>query len=212
MKDIALGYYRFCLWIMRFVYVHTLWILFTIIGLGVFGIMPATAALFAIVRKWVRGEDELPVFKTFKDSFRAEFGKANILGYILLIVGYILYIDLQFVRIQATLPFQILTYMVLLIFFLYFIALIYVFPIFVHFKLTMTQYIKWPIGLGVMHPIITILIVVGLLAVYYVSIVLVPAIFVLSGLTPAVFVITFGSKLVFDKLEQKGRETQTKEA
>lgn len=212
MQGFAQGYYRFCLWVTRIFYVHVLWILFTVIGLGVFGIMPATAAMFAVVRKWIRGEDDFPIFKTFKDSFRAEFIKGNILGYILLAVGYILYLDLQFVRIQATIPFQALTYLVMIIFLLYFIVLLYVFPVFVHFKLTMVQYLKWPIGIGIMHPIITIFVVIALLATYYVTLVVIPAIFILSGITPAAFIISFGAKLVFDKLQEKGEEASAKEA
>src|SRR5699024_1459768 len=155
--------------------VNILWLLFTVIGLGVLGLMPATAGMFAVVRKWIRGEDDLAIFKTFKDSFRAEFLKANILGYILLIVGYFLYLDIQFMRIQEGLFYQFFTYLIILVFFLYLITLLYVFPTFVHFELRMQQYIKWPLALGIMHPFITILVAAGLFAIYYVTIKLIPA-------------------------------------
>src|SRR5699024_459418 len=151
MQGFAQGYYRFSVWVVRLVYVNILWLFFTVVGLGVLGLMPATAGMFAVVRKWLRGEDDIPIFKTFKDSFRAEFLKANILGYILLIVGYFLYLDIQFMRIQEGLFYQFFTYLIILVFFLYLITLLYVFPTFVHFELRMQQYIKWPLALGIMH-------------------------------------------------------------
>lgn len=46
---------------------------FTLLGLGVFGIMPATAALFAVMRKWIQGQDNVPVLKTFWQEYKGEF-------------------------------------------------------------------------------------------------------------------------------------------
>src|SRR5690625_6913715 len=128
--------------------------------------MPATASMFAVVRKWVRGEDDLAIFKTFKESFRAEFLKANILGYILAIVGYFLYLDIQFMRIQEGLFFQFFTYIIIVVFFLYFIILLYFFPVFVHFELKIKQYIKCPLSFGIMNPIIPLLFLTVLSFIY----------------------------------------------
>src|SRR5699024_6009992 len=40
-------------WVFNVAYLNLLWILFSIIGLVFFGLFPVTAAMFAIVRKWV---------------------------------------------------------------------------------------------------------------------------------------------------------------
>ncbi|BDG36084.1 DUF624 domain-containing protein [Saccharococcus caldoxylosilyticus] len=45
--------YRVCEWITRLACINILWMLFTLAGLIVFGIAPATVALFTIVRKWL---------------------------------------------------------------------------------------------------------------------------------------------------------------
>src|SRR5690625_3037055 len=118
MQGFAQGYYRFSVWVVRLVYVNILRLLFTLIGLGVPGLMPATAGMFAIVRKWIRGEDDLAIFKTSKDSSRTEFLKANILGYILAVVGYFLYLDIQFMSIPEGLFFKFFTYIIMVVFFL----------------------------------------------------------------------------------------------
>src|SRR5690625_1010607 len=208
MQGFAQGYYRFSVWVVRLVYVNILWLLFTVVGLGVLGLMPATAGMFAVVRKWIRGEDDISIFKTFKDSFRAEFLKANILGYILAIVGYFLYLDIQFMRIQEGLLFQFFTYIIIVVFFLYFIILLYFFPVFVHFELKIQEYIKWPLALGIMYPIITLLVLGGLFIIYYVTNQLVPALFILFGPPLIAIVLSWGAKLIFEKLEQKGRESE----
>src|SRR5699024_12166732 len=78
MDDLVGGYYRLCVWVTRFAYVNVLWILFTFLGLVFLGAMPSTVAMFAVIRKWVTGDKEVPIFKTFLESYRTEFVKANI--------------------------------------------------------------------------------------------------------------------------------------
>lgn len=213
MQGFVQGYYRFSVWVVKIVYLNVLWMIFTVIGLGVLGLMPSTAAMFAVVRKWLMGEeDDIPIFKTFKDSFRTEFVKANILGYILLVVGYFLYIDIQFMRLQEGLFFQALTYLIIVVFVLYSVTLLYMFPVFVHFELKMRQYIKWPLALGIMHPIITLLVGAGLFIVYFVTIRLIPILFILFGPPLIAFVLTWGARLIFNKLKQKGKESEENES
>src|SRR5690625_6922967 len=83
--------FRWCEGIMRLAYVNLLWILFTILGLGIFGIFPATIALFAVTRKWVMGDRDIPVFSTFWQTFRKEFLKSTLLGWVLFVIGYMIY-------------------------------------------------------------------------------------------------------------------------
>ena len=55
----------FCEWVLKFFYANLLWFVFTMLGLGVFGFMPATTALFSVTRKWIMGKTDIPIFKTF---------------------------------------------------------------------------------------------------------------------------------------------------
>ncbi len=73
MGGIMGGFYRVSEWIMRFAYVNILWGLFTLAGLVLFGFMPATVAMFTVIRKWLMGETDIPVFKTFFASFKKRF-------------------------------------------------------------------------------------------------------------------------------------------
>ena len=66
---------NFCEWIWRFMILNFLWVVFVIAGGVVLGIMPSTVATFYILRKWVQGNFDIPIFKTFKDGiFTADLG------------------------------------------------------------------------------------------------------------------------------------------
>ncbi len=123
---------RFCEWIMRFAYTNLLWLVFTLLGLGVFGVMPATAALFAVMRKWIQGQDNVPVLKTFWREYKAEFFRSNLIGAVLAIIGLIIYIDLAFIY-PSHFLLHVLRFAIMIFGFLFVSMLFYVFPLLVHF-------------------------------------------------------------------------------
>lgn len=135
-------FYQVCVWIMRLIYVNLLWIAFTILGLILFGIGPATTALFAVSRKWLMGEREIAIFPTFWESYRKELVTSNILLAILLLVGVVLYIDY---RILVELEGQIYTILLiglLGIVMIYIFIFLFIFPVLAHYKLKTFQYLR----------------------------------------------------------------------
>lgn len=68
--------YTICVYISRMVYVNLLWILFSVIGLGFFGIGPATLAAYEIFMS----DDEssgMELFVTFKNLYKKHFMDGN---------------------------------------------------------------------------------------------------------------------------------------
>lgn len=201
MKGFVKGYYLFSVWAMRLAYVNILWVVFTIAGLGFIGLMPATAGMFAVVRKWVSGEDEIKIFPTFWNSYRKEFLKSNILGYILIIISYILYIEFQILRAQDSMVYFIASYGVIALFLIMLIILLYIFPVFVHFNLSAIQNIKWAFIIGIIHPILTITFVIGIGFVYYITFINIPALLFFFGGSATAFILTWGASKTFSKYE-----------
>ncbi|MBU5465740.1 DUF624 domain-containing protein [Virgibacillus sp. MSJ-26] len=197
------GYYKFSVWLVRFAYLNFLWVLFTILGLGVFGLMPATTAMFTVVRKWLMGENDIAVFKTFWASYRSDFLKTNILGIILFLMGYVLIMEFRILQLQESVIYFIVSFGVLAIFILYAVLLIYFFPIFVHFNLKMTDYFKWPFIIGIVHPILTLFLIVGTSIVFYITFITIPAILFFFGGSATAFFIMWGVSKTFTKLEMK---------
>ena len=208
MENLVLGYYRICIWITRFAYVNILWVAFTVLGLFVFGFMPATAAMFSVLRKWVNRDHEIPIFQTFWETYKKEFVQANIFGYLIAIIGYVLYIDLQFLRAQEGFLFM-LSYGILILFFAYFIIILYAFPMFVHFKLKLHHYLKWSFIIGFVHPVMTILMAIGSSVAIYFIYVKLPALALFFGGSVIAYVLMWGAAQTFYKVNIKGPdETQ----
>ena len=147
--------YRLTELIMKFAYLQLLWIAFTIVGLGIFGIFPSTAAMFSVVRKWVMGVEDTPVFKTFWQTYKTEFVKVNGLGLIFVVIGWILYVDFHFFTIGESLVSSIVKIVIILIAYFFITTCIYFFPIFVHFKYRFFDYIKYSFLYSVVSPLKT---------------------------------------------------------
>jgi uncharacterized membrane protein YesL len=149
------GLYKITEWIQRLAILNLLWIGFTLLGGILFGFFPATTAMFAVVRKWVMGDLEIPVFKTFWSSYKKEFVKSNILGLILSLVAIVLYIDYHFLQASTNEILRLLEVPFLIVTLLFICMLFYVFPIFVHYDMKIKEVIKNSFFIMIMNPIST---------------------------------------------------------
>lgn len=201
MHGFVSGYYKFATWATRLAYLNILWVFFTIIGLAIFGLMPATAAMFAVVRKWVMGEPDIPIFKTFWNSYRKEFLPANGLGLILFLIGYFLVIQFNILFFQKSIVYKMASFGIVALFILYTIVITYLFPIFVHFNLKMIDYLKWPFIIGIIHPILTVLMIVGISAITYIIFMTIPALLFFFGGSTIAYLLMLGASQTFKKYE-----------
>ena len=201
MNNFAMSYYRFCIRVMRFAYLNILWILFTVAGLFIFGLMPATAAMFTVVRKWVTGDKDVPIFKTFWHNYKTEFVKSNIIGYIFGLIGYLMVVEMKILLAQQSKMYLIASLVLLGLIALYFIGLLYVFPVFAHFRLTIMQYIKWPFIIGIVHPLLTVFMGIGILIIYTFTIANLPALLIFYGGSVPAQILTWGASKAFINYE-----------
>ncbi|MDN4525688.1 DUF624 domain-containing protein [Fictibacillus sp. NE201] len=138
-------------------------------GLGVFGVMPATAALFAIARKWLMKE-EFPLWATFLHHFKKEFKTSNLAGLLLVVCGILLYTDYHFL-LSASGAVRITAAALLLLFlFCYILTVLFFFPVFVHYELGLCGYIKTAFLIGMMNLHAAFFMAVGLGALIYLQI------------------------------------------
>lgn len=201
MAEVARGYYSVAIWITRFAYLNILWILFTMAGLLFFGVMPATVAMFAVVRKWQRSEEEVRMFAVFWEIYRQEFWKANGLGIILFALGYLFSVQFQILGAQSALVYQMAQFSVVIAFALLAVFLVYLFPVYVHFKLRTIQYLKWPLILAIVHPILTVFLLVCIGAGGYLIFQAFPAVLFFFGGSLSAYLITWGVSKTFAKYE-----------
>ncbi|MCM3115062.1 YesL family protein [Neobacillus sp. MER 74] len=159
--------YRITELVMQFAYLQLLWILFTIVGLGIFGIFPSTAAMFSVVRKWVMGAEDAPVFKTFWQTYKTEFVKVNGLGLIFVAMGWLLYVDFHFFTMGDSVGSSLLKIVTIFISYFFITTAIYFFPIFVHFHYRFFDYVKYSFLYSVASPLRTAGIFIISCVIYY---------------------------------------------
>ncbi|WP_084822341.1 YesL family protein [Bacillus sp. SA1-12] len=134
-------------WVVRLVILNVLWFLFSILGLFVAGIFPATAAVLGIVRKWLMG-DKVKIWSSFKDIYRQEFKAANLMGWILSLMGIILFLNYRVIVNNHSEIVFIVPFAFYFIIFFYTILVIWSFPLLVHYKATCFKHFKNAIIIG----------------------------------------------------------------
>lgn len=203
------GLYRICEWIMRVAALNLLWLLFTLLGLVVFGIFPATAALFAVARQFIRGND-VPIIKTYWQYFKADVIKVNLLGYVFVAIGYILYIDFQFLQLLEGYLQVVLNVGLIIVTSLFIITSIYLLPVYVHFDVKFFQYIKYAFIIGITHPFRSIGILLGGFALFYVM-TLMPGLIIFFSVSGFIFWIVIVTNQTFEKLEKQAEKLRMEE-
>ncbi|PFO06266.1 hypothetical protein COJ85_08000 [Bacillus sp. AFS076308] len=200
----AIGaFYKLCDWIMKLAYINLLWIVFSILGLVVFGFFPATIAMFVIVRKMLMGDFDIPVFKTFWESYKKDFIKGNLLGLVLLVLGYFLYVDVHLLKNTSGLI-NLMYYPALLICIGFVLTVFYAFPTFVHYDVKVHQVLKSSFIIMLMNPLSTILMAMGGIAIYLLMTTVPGLIPIFSGSTTAV-IIMWSSFFAFSKIQRAGQ-------
>ncbi|WP_078596190.1 YesL family protein [Evansella clarkii] len=185
--------------IYKFVALNLLWLLFTIAGLGVFGVMPSTVALFAIIREWIKGDKDIPLFASYYKFYKGDFIRSNVLGIFFLVIFYILYVNFTFVSYFYAESIQIFIYIV--IFFFAAVALmtyLNLFSIFAHFKYKTWQYIKASVGLVFLHPGKTLLQLLWVIA-YLIIAVNFPRTFMVIGVSVFAYILMAINYTTFKK-------------
>lgn len=191
-------------WISRLAFLNLLWISFSLLGLIFFGLFPATVAMFAVVRKWMLGNDEMSIFKTFWTAYKREFLKSNILGVIILAVGLILYIDFQFVLNASNSFVSILYVPFFIITFIFISMLFYIIPIFVHYDMKLSQVIKNSFFVMIMNPLSTFYMLIGSFGIVFVLSYAPPICLLYSGNLLALFIMKPATN-AFEKINQKSK-------
>jgi uncharacterized membrane protein YesL len=151
-----------------FFLLNVLWLLACVPLITLF---PATAALFAVVRDWVRGK-ETGIFMPFFGYMRENFGQSLVIGLVWTVVGLVLVVDFLFVRSMTSWVRTLLLVLLSLVGLVYGGTAVNLFPVMVHYRAGWLQIIKNSFLIALSSPLITVLnvLVVTLagLAVYYI--------------------------------------------
>jgi uncharacterized membrane protein YesL len=138
--------------VLKLAYLNLLWILFTFIGLLIFGFFPATTAMFTVVRKWLLREETVSVFSTFWRTYKKDFLRSNGYGLIFMVIGFILFYDFHFIGLNSGKLTFLLPVLVLILIW-YIITLLFFFPVYVHFDLPFFKTLKQTLLIALTSPL-----------------------------------------------------------
>ncbi|MUK87716.1 DUF624 domain-containing protein [Ornithinibacillus sp. L9] len=202
MNNISSAIYTALEWITRFAYVNLLWVAFTLVGGILLGFYPSTLAMFAIVRDWLRGKYDFPIFTTFWSYFKSEFIKGNKLGIFITMLFILIGLDLFYIQVNLNhlLSWTSIPLFAFIVIFLLF--LFYIFPAFVHYDLNVFQLIKNAFLIMLINPIHSFLIILCLTFVYVIMSIVPALFFIFGGITYA-FMTMWLCLHAFHRIEKK---------
>ncbi|MGV2939682.1 YesL family protein [Mesobacillus sp. LC4] len=191
-------------WITKFAYINLLWIGFSLAGLIVLGYFPATIAMFTIIRKWLKGETEIPIFRTFWTTWKSEFFRSNGLGLLVATVVGLIVFNLVFVERSGDGFTSVIQIPIYLFMFAAIMTILYLFPVYVHFELKWFQIVKNSFLIMLISPIENIVMIAGIVAVLFV-VKFIPALGFFFGGSLIAAITMSAAYLVFGKMDRKRR-------
>ncbi|UOQ87256.1 YesL family protein [Gracilibacillus salinarum] len=195
-------------WITRFAYVNLLWIVFTILGLGIFGLFPATVAMFTLIRQWLMGKTDQPVFPQFWETYKAEFWKSNLFGFIFYALAIIFFINFQFIQYNQEGLLGIIKIPLYLFMLAVSLTLLYIIPTFVHYDVRFIDVWKNAFFIMLIHPLHNIAMLAGTACVLYVMWLIPGSLFFFGASLPA-YIIMGTTYHTFKKVSAKQEQLQS---
>ncbi|MED5019676.1 DUF624 domain-containing protein [Paenibacillus chibensis] len=228
------GIYRITEWITRFAYSNILWLLcsspffFFLVtkmlvtganeslqmnwAMGIvapFTLFPATAALFAVVRKWVMGDPDVKIFSLFFRSYKENYKQSMIGGifYVLLLV--IMLVDYTVYMTQLS-NLQIIGIVMLVLLIVLFVSLFNFFSMIVHYHMGILQILKNAVLITIIRPLRVITTVLGSVVVLFVGSKYPAIIFIFGGSLIAYWAF-FNFFATFNKMQEQAERIKQKE-
>ncbi|UFT98733.1 YesL family protein [Radiobacillus kanasensis] len=200
--------YRILEWITRFAYLHILWFLFTCLGGIILGLFPATITSFGIIRKWLQGNSDLPLFQTFWTFYKKEFLKSNLLGLFIVVVSGVIVFNLIFLQLNISEMLQLssIPFLVGLVVFLLFVF--YIFPAYVHFDVSLWQNMKNAFLIMLISPFHSLMMIICLGSLYFVYDA-VPALAFICGSSTYAFISMWLANDAFQRIAKKQKTVQS---
>jgi uncharacterized membrane protein YesL len=173
-------------------------LLWLVACLPVVTIFPSTAAMFGVVRDWVRGK-ESSLTRTFVTRFRENFGQSLLVGAIWMVFGVALFFDFLVANQLSYWAEIVLKSLLVLVSTLYAFGSIYLFPVMVHYETDWKTVIKNSLLISIGSLPTTVMCLVFLVVMVGLTVV-VPFLVVITG-SIAAYVVYGLCDRVFRKID-----------
>lgn len=189
-------------WVSKLAFLNILWLLFTALGLFVFGFFPATVAMFATIRSFIREDISLPLVQTFWLHFKANVVRSLGYGLLTTVIIVIGVVDIVYIQEIEALDSTLIHIPIYLFLIFSSLTLLYLFPVYVHFDWPFFQTIKQAFLIMLIHPIQTLLMVISIAMSLYLM-TFVPGLLFFFGGSFIALLISSITQHIFDTIHQQ---------
>ncbi|GAE07926.1 hypothetical protein JCM10914_4174 [Paenibacillus sp. JCM 10914] len=177
--------------------------------LSPFVLFPATAALFTVVRKWVMGNPDVSVFKTFFSGYKENYKQSMIGGFVYTLLFVIMYVDYTVYMTQLD-GFQLVGIVMLVLLIVLFVSLFNFFSMTVHYEMKTTQLLKNAVLLTLIRPFRVFSTLAGSAIVIYIGMQM-PVLFVIFLFCIIALLAFFNFYATFTKMQEQQERMKQKE-
>lgn len=148
---------KFLNWLSEMMELQFWWLLGILRGGIIFGLFPATFAMFGVSRALIRGGNTFSLKRKFFDFYKQEFKKANLIGFFWIFIESLLIMNFRsstYLKGNVETIFFWLSYGILIF---WSIAGLYLIPVYSHFKITLKELPRYVVTIIFSSPIQTVL-------------------------------------------------------
>jgi uncharacterized membrane protein YesL len=149
-----------------FILLNFMWIGCTLLGGVILGFAPSTVALLSVMRDKIMKKEKYGVVKSFWLTYKKEFKKSNIIGIILMVLMLMISINIMNFEAQTGVIFTVLYGVSTLAKIIVIGMALYIFPLYVHFDMSLKEYCLKGLQLLVMRPFVTVCMAIWTFVVY----------------------------------------------
>ncbi|GGJ20320.1 YesL family protein [Paenibacillus hunanensis] len=172
--------------------------------LAPFTLFPATAALFTVVRKWVMGEGDVSVIKTFFRGYKENYRQSMIGGLFYTLLFVIMYVDYTVYMNQFP-HLQLLGIVMLIFLLVLFVSLFNFFSMIAHYHMKLKDIIKNAILLSIVRPFRLFSTLLGTVALLFIG-TRYPVLFVLCLASAIAWFAFFNFYGMFLKMQEQSEK------
>ena len=175
MRGLMGGFYRISEWIMRLAAINLLWVVCSIpfafvvltafvseasafyssmviaLIISPFTLFPATSAMFGVARKWVMGDLDVPLFRTYFRTYKENYRQSMVGGILYALLIGIMIVDFQFFLKNES--FRVISYAFIGLLLLVLVSLFNFFSMVVHYHMKTLQLLKNAVLITIGRPL-----------------------------------------------------------
>jgi uncharacterized membrane protein YesL len=143
----------------------------TLVLLGIvapFTFFPATAAMFTVARKWVSGDEDVPLLKTFFRGYKENYVQSMIGGILYVLLAVMIYVNYRFYLGQAG-SLKLVSVLFITFSLILLASLFNFFSIMVHLHMKVLQILKNALLITIGNPLASIALIVCNGVILYIS-------------------------------------------